>query len=51
MEKINQYKENMEVLKEFKPKSREFLKYFKRATDDKMKQYKKELIEEFEEIL
>ena len=51
MEKINQYKENMEVLKEFKPKTREFLKYFKRATDDKMKQYKKELIEEFEEIL
>ena len=51
MEKINQYKENMEVLKEFKPKTRELLKYFKRATDDKIKQYKKEFIEEFEEIL
>ena len=51
LDKINDFKEEMEVLKEVKPKSREFLKYFKKTTDDKMKQYKKEFTEEFEDTL
>lgn len=51
LDKINDFKEEMEVLKEVKPKSREFLKYFKKTTDDKMKQYKKEFTAEFEDTL
>ena len=41
----------MEVLQEVKPKSREFLRYFKKATEDNMKRYKKEFTEEFEDTL
>ena len=48
---INSFTQNMEVLSEVSPKSREFLKYFKKATDDRMKQFKKEFIEEFEKSI
>ena len=48
---INDYKQDMKVLEEVKPKSREFLKYFKKTTDDTMKIKKKEFIEEFEDTL
>ena len=48
---INSFTQNMEVLSEVTPKSREFLKYFKKTTDDRMKQFKKEFIEEFEDTI
>lgn len=48
---INSFIQGMEVLSEVTPKSREFLKYFKRATDDRMKQYKREFTEEFEDTI
>lgn len=48
---INSFTQNMEVLSEVTPKSREFLRYFKKTTDDRMKQFKKEFIEEFEDTI
>ena len=48
---INSFIESMEILSEVTPKSREFLKYFKKATDDRMKRIKKEFTEEFEETI
>jgi len=48
---INSFIKSMEVLSEVTPKSREFLKYFKKATDDRMKRIKKEFTEEFEETI
>ena len=48
---INSFTQNMEVLNEVTPKSREFLRYFKKTTDDRMKQFKKEFIEEFEDTI
>ena len=51
LHEINELKSNMEVLQEVKPKSREFLRYFKKATEDNMKRYKKEFTEEFEDTL
>ena len=41
----------MKVLQEVKPKSREFIRYYKKATDNNMKRYKKEFIEEFEDSM
>ena len=51
LDKINEFKSNMEVLQEVKPKSREFIRYYKKATDNNMKRYKKEFIEEFEDSM
>ena len=48
---INNFITDMEVLREVTPKSREFLKYFKKATDDNMKRFKREFIDEFEETI
>lgn len=48
---INSFISDMEVLSEVTPKSREFLRYFKKATDNRMKQFKKEFVEEFEETI
>ena len=49
--KINEFKSDMKVLQEVKPKSREFIRYYKKATDNNMKRYKKEFIEEFEDSM
>ena len=51
LRKINNFIEDMKVLKEVEPKSREFLKYFKKATESNMKKYKKQYIEDFEEAI
>ena len=51
LDKINVFIQNMNVLKEVEPKSREFLKYFKKATESNMKKYKKEYTEDFEEAI
>jgi len=51
LQDINNFISGMEVLREVTPKSREFLKYFKKATDDRMKQFKKQFTDEFEETI
>ena len=51
LDNINNFIRGMQVLSEVTPKSREFLKYFKKATDDRMKQFKKQFTDEFEETI
>lgn len=48
---INSFTSDMEVLKEVYPKSRELLKYFKKATDDRMRQFHNEFIDDFEKAI
>jgi len=51
LKEIKKYSKNMQILEEVEPKSREFLKYFKKATESNMKRYKKEYIDDFEDAI
>jgi hypothetical protein len=51
LNEINLLKEGMNNLKEINPKSREFIKHFKKATENNMRRARREFIEEFDTAL
>ncbi len=48
LRQINKFKDNMDNLEEINPKSREFIRHFKKAAENEMKKARKEYVEEFE---